>query len=626
MSRDHPAMDPDDLDELEIRDDAIIGKAFVWSMVVFGGIGILGLAMWAVFALQHDEQEVIIEKEIAPPRTLVADVAVLPDVRFTDITEMAGLDVPHVSGAEGGKLLPETMGGGAAFLDVDADGDQDLLLVSGAWWPDSPATHEPTSSQVYLNAGDGRFSHAGPAWAVGQGLNATGVACGDWDADGRIDVYVAAVGRDRLYRNTGQGFEDVTAQAGLGDAADDWSTSPAFVDVDGDGDLDLFVPHYVQWSPQKDRSLHFTLNGSDRAYGPPKQYEGGHATLWLNAGDGTFTDVSEDSGLIVTNPATGVAVGKSLAVAPADLDGDGDIDLLVANDTTRNFYFRNRGDGTFEEQGVQLGVAYDQRGAATGAMGIDVGHYRNDDTVGIGIGNFANEMTSFYVSEGGQDWFTDEAAIEGIGSPTRPLLSFGLFFVDYDLDGRLDLFQTNGHLEEDINQVQASQQYRQPAQLFWNAGEEAVPCFRIVPSSMVGDLDRAIVGRGAAYADIDGDGDLDFIITQPGELPVLLRNDQALGHRWLRVQLIDEASRNRDAIGAWVELESNGRTQRRQVMPTRSYLSQVELPVTFGLGKVEVVDRLTVVWPDGERQDIAVDGVDRMVVVRRGSGAPPLRP
>ncbi|MDG2478153.1 MAG: ASPIC/UnbV domain-containing protein, partial [Phycisphaerales bacterium] len=252
-----------------------------------------------------------------------------------------------------------------------------------------------------------------------------------------------------------------------------------------------------------------------------------------------------------------------------------------------------------------------------GAMGIDVGHYRNNDTVGIGIGNFANEMTSFYVSEGGQTWFSDEAAIEGIGSPTRPLLSFGLFFVDYDLDGRLDLFQTNGHLEEEINEVQASQQYRQPAQLFWNAGVDASPCFEIVPSSAAGDLDRPIVGRGAAYADIDNDGDLDFVITQPGELPVLLRNDQALGHHWLRVVLSDTTGQNRNAIGSWVELESGGTVQRRQVMPTRSYLSQVELPVTFGLADADSVDRLTVVWPDGERQDVNVGGVDEVMRVSR---------
>jgi hypothetical protein len=598
----------DEFDDLEIHDDAIIGKAFVWSVVAFGLIGTLGLVTWAVFVLQREREERIIEKQLTAPKALVADMAILPDVQFSEVSAESGLDTPHVSGAEGGKLLPETMGGGAAFFDADGDGDQDLLLVSGAWWPASASSHEPTASRLYFNDGGGKFVWAGPDWDTGMGLNATGVACGDWDADGR---------GDRMYRNTGAGFEDVTAATGTEGDANAWSSSPAFIDADGDGDLDLFVPHYVQWSPQKDLALNFTLNGTDRAYGPPKQYEGTSPTLWLNGGDGTFRNASEDAGLVVTNPATGALVGKSLAVAPADLDRDGDIDLLVANDTTRNFFFRNRGDGTFEEVGVELGIAYDQRGNATGAMGIDIGHYRNDDAVGIGIGNFANEMTSFYVSEGGQDWFADEAAIEGIGSPTRPLLSFGLFFVDYDLDGRLDLFQTNGHLEEEINEVQSSQHYRQPAQLFWNAGVDASPCFRIVPSSTAGDLDRPIVGRGAAYADIDSDGDLDFIITQPGELPVLLRNDQTLGNHWLRVRLIDEQTSNRDAIGAWVELESGGVVQQRQVMPTRSYLSQVELPVTFGLGDCDTVDRLTVVWPDGQRKDVAVKSVDQTVVVTR---------
>ena len=617
MSDDNRRLGQDDLDDLEIHDDAIIGKAFMWSMVVFGGIGVVGLAMWAVFALQTEDEAQILEKVIRPPQTLVADVAILPDVRFADITKQAGFNTPHVSGAEGGKLLPETMGGGAAFLDVDNDGDQDLLLASGQWWPGSSREGEEVASRLYLNDGSGQFAWAGPAWDIGAGVYGTGLAVGDWDADGLVDVFLGAVGTDRLYRNTGQGFEDVTDAAGVAGDAAGWTSSPAFLDVDGDSDLDLFVPQYVKWSAQKDEALNFTLNGTDRAYGPPKQYEGTVSALWLNEGDGTFTDASERAGLHVLNPATGSPEGKSLAVAPADLDRDGDIDLLVANDTTRNFYFRNRGNGTFEEAGVDLGVAYDQQGTATGAMGIDVGHYRNNDTVGIGIGNFANEMTSFYVSEGGQTWFSDEAAIEGIGSPTRPLLSFGLFFVDYDLDGRLDLFQTNGHLEEEINEVQASQQYRQPAQLFWNAGVDASPCFEIVPSSAAGDLDRPIVGRGAAYADIDNDGDLDFVITQPGELPVLLRNDQALGHHWLRVVLSDTTGQNRNAIGSWVELESGGTVQRRQVMPTRSYLSQVELPVTFGLADADSVDRLTVVWPDGERQDVNVGGVDEVMRVSR---------
>jgi hypothetical protein len=279
------------------------------------------------------------------------------------------------------------------------------------------------------------------------------------------------------------------------------------------------------------------------------------------------------------------------------------MDILVANDTVQNFLFHNLGDGTFEEIGTLSGLGFDRDGSATGAMGIDVAHYRNDEQIAVGMGNFANEMSSLYVSQTGGLQFSDEAIGEGIGAPSRRFLSFGLFFFDYDLDGRLDLLQANGHLETEINQVQSSQQYRQPAQLFWNAGPDAVACFQEVPADRVGDLARPIVGRAATYADIDADGDLDVLLTQAGDRPMLLRNDSSLGNRWVRFKLRGDRS-NRDAIGAWVLVEAGGVTHRRQVMPTRSYLSQVELPVTVGLGKVDRVDRVRVIWPDGTQQDL----------------------
>ncbi|MCP4758894.1 MAG: CRTAC1 family protein [Planctomycetes bacterium] len=607
-----------DRDEFDFNDDAIIGRVFIRSLLVFAAVALLAAILWLAIFRGSKASEVVIAKDVTPPVALTADMSKLPNVAFRDVAAQAGLTVPHVSGADGGKLLPETMGGGAAFLDIDDDGDQDILLVSGTWWPGSDRSHEPTATRAYLNDGSGVFSRAS-AWDVGEGTYGTGIACGDWDADGRVDIFLASLGEDRLYRNAGNCFVDVTDTAGVAGRADAWSTSPTFVDLDGDTDLDLFVPHYIEWSASRDRALNFTLNGSDRAYGPPKQYEGTYSSLWINRGDGTFREAGEEAGLRVRNEATGAAVGKSLAVSPIDIDRDGDMDLVVANDTTRNFLFRNNGDATFEEVGVASGLAYGSRGNATGAMGIDTGHYRNDDALGIGIGNFANEMTSFYVGDDHGAWFTDEAVVEGIGSPTRPQLSFGLMLLDYDLDGRLDLFQTNGHLEEEINEVQSSQHYRQPAQLFWNAGSDSGPCFRIVPSDQAGDLGNAIVGRGAASADIDGDGDLDLLLTQPQEPPVLLRNDQALGHHWLRVKLDDPSSANRDAIGAWIELRSAGELQRRQVMPTKSYLSQVELPVTFGLGLTETVDSMRVIWPGGDVQNVTVPDVDVVLTVTRQS-------
>ncbi len=406
----------------------------------------------------------------------------------------------------------------------------------------------------------------------------------------------------------------------MGGAADAWSTSAGFFDYDNDGDLDLFVGNYVQWSKEIDFAVDYRLTGVGRAYGPPVNYAGSHSYLYRNEGDGTFTDVSAAAGIEVTNPATGEPAGKALGLGPIDVDGDGWMDLLVANDTVGNFFFHNQGDGTFTEEGTLYGLAYGRSGEATGAMGVDSGYFRNDADVGFLIGNFANEMTSVYVSQGDPTLYADEAIAAGVGAPSRTRLTFGLFLFDVDLDGRLDLLQANGHLEDEINKVDPSQSYPQPAQLFLNIDRDGRSVFEPVPTEATGDLSRPIIGRGAAYADIDGDGDLDVVLTQTGGTPLLLRNDQATGHHWLRVKLQGDPAKgvNRDAIGAWVEVTTGGVTQRRQVMPTRSYQSQVELPVTFGLGASETVESLTVIWPDGSRQDVVVPGVDQALVVAQG--------
>ncbi len=305
---------------------------------------------------------------------------------------------------------------------------------------------------------------------------------------------------------------------------------------------------------------------------------------------------------------------------PIDVDGDGFTDLLVANDTVRKFLFHNKGDGTFEEVGEAWGLAYDRDGNATGAMGVDAAVYRNDGELGFAVGNFANEMTSLYVSQGDPTLFVDEAITEGIGAPTRRVLKFGVLFLDYDLDGRLDLLGANGHLEEAIDRVDPSQTYRQAAQLFWNAGPQAERTFALVDPASTGDLARPIVGRGSAFADVDGDGDLDVLLLQVGGPPLLLRNDQRSGNHWLRVRLVGKgggAGRSAEAVGAWLELVAGGVTQRRQVTPNRSYLSQSELPVTFGLGKAERVDSLTVTWPDGAKQAVTVEAIDRLITVEQ---------
>jgi hypothetical protein len=439
-----------------------------------------------------------------------------------------------------------------------------------------------------------------------------GVAAGDYDNDGWTDLYLTALGENHLLRNEQGTFRDAGSGTPVTGTAADWSTAATFVDIDNDGDLDLFVGNYVEWSRDIDLEIDFRLTGVGRAIGAPNHFFGTLNRLYRNEGDGRFTDITDSAGIVVRDPNTGVAVGKALAVAPVDYDGDGLIDLFVANDTTRNFLYRNLGAGRFEEIGVLEGVAYDRNGKATGAMGIDSAWYRNDDDLAIGIGNFANEMSSLYVTAGGRPPFADEAVLEGFGPASRLALTFGLFFFDYDLDGRLDLFQANGHLETEINVVQPSQTYAQPAQLFWNCGDACRTRFRLVQDP--GDLDTPMVGRGAAYADIDGDGDLDIAVSQNGRRARLFRNDLPGGRHWLRVRL-EGRTANRNAIGTVLELQAGGITRRHVVMPTRSYLSQVELPVTFGLGDIPQVDSLQVTWPGGQVQPVTVEGIDTTLTV-----------
>ena len=619
-----PEEEEEDLDSL-VQDDAIIGRAFRRSLVV---ILLLAAVLLVGFWLARRSPPPAPEQPIAvaAPEAVPASADPLA-VHFTDVTAAAGIRFVHFNGARGDKLLPETMGGGAAFFDPDRDGDMDLLLVNSDSWPQDPQPSPPPTCAFYRNDGHGRFTDASRETGLNVRLYGMGVAVGDYDNDGWPDVFLTAVGKNRLLRNVEGRFEDVTATAGVAGDAGEWSTSASFLDYDNDGDLDLFVANYVRWSRDIDLELDYRLTGVGRAYGPPVNYQGTYPYLYRNEGDGTFKDVSAESGVQVTNSATGLPVAKALGLAPIDIDRDGWLDVLVANDTVGNFFFHNQGDGTFVEDGVAFGLAYGRSGEATGAMGADTGYFRNDDDVAFLIGNFANEMTSVYVSQGDPTIFADESIGSGVGASSRTMLTFGLFFFDYDLDGRLDLLQANGHLETEIQRVDPSQSYRQPAQLFWNAGPEARQEFVPVPPEQTGDLGRPIVGRGTAYADIDGDGDLDVLLTQVAGPPLLLRNDQQLGHHWLRLRLLTSPRPGvqRDAIGAWVDLTAGGVRQRRLLMPTRGYLTQMEPVLTFGLGTAAQVDGLRVTWPDGSVQELAQEGggvaVDQTLVVAQPPGA-----
>lgn len=603
-SRPTASTPPGATDELVQHDDAVIGRATRWSLILLAIVvaSIIGGTLW------YNRKPAPGPVQVTP---LAAPIAPshgntqAPAVRFTDITAASGLAFTRFNGAEGEKLLPETMGGGGAFLDFDADGDPDLLLVNGTAWPWAKTPPSPRSTHaLFQNDGSGQFKDV----TAGSGLDVSsqgmGVACGDVDNDGLVDVFIANVGANQLFRNLGGGkFQDVTASAGVAGGADQWSSSAAFMDIDHDGDLDLFVANYVRWSREIDFQVGYSLDGKNRAYGPPMSFQGSFPYLYRNDGGGRFTDISDKAGVQVRNTSTSVPAAKSLGIAPADLDGDGWIDFIVANDTVQNLAFTNRHNGTFGEAGDLLGLAFDSMGNARGAMGIDTARHRNDDALAVAIGNFANEMTALYVTQGKSSMFADEAIAEGIGPASRLQLKFGIVFFDYDLDGWLDILTANGHLEEDISKIQQSQHYRQPAQLFWNAGGTPKGGgFIEVKADLAGaDLFKPLVGRGSAYADIDGDGDLDALLIQSHGSPLLLRNDQATGHRWARFQLRGTAS-NRDAIGAWVQLTAGGVTQSRQVMPTRSYLSQSELQVTFGLGQAQAIDAVEIRWPNGSRQ------------------------
>ena len=355
------------------------------------------------------------------------------------------------------------------------------------------------------------------------------------------------------------------------------------------------------WSPEIDKVQGFQLTGIGRAYGPPTSFSGSFSSLLRNDGD-HFTDISELSGIQVATPDLKVPVGKSLGVAPYDVDGDGLVDIAVANDTVQNFLFHNKGHGKFEEIAIISGVAFDQSGSPRGGMGVDWAAFTNDERLGLAVGNFANEMTALYVCDRPSTLqFSDLANLFGLGAPTQPPLKFGLFFFDYDLDGRLDLLSANGHLEPEIAKVQASETYAQPAQLFWNSGQTGKGLFQLVTAENAGaDLFKPVVGRGTAYADIDGDGDLDVVLAFNNGPARLFRNDGGNENHWLRLELTGNGkTSNRDAFGAKVELVAGEMVCHRQLFPAKSYLSSIELPLTFGLGKLDHADSVKITWPSG---------------------------
>jgi hypothetical protein len=524
------------------------------------------------------------------------------------MTAAAGITFRHHTGATGQKLLPETLGSGAAFLDFDADGRPDLLFVDGFSMPAAPAKCE-----LYRGVGGGRFEKIAAAVvadAVRSGYG-MGASVADYDGDGDDDLFITAVGTNALLRNEGGAFQPVPpAEAPLTGTWRDreerehpaWSTASLWCDYDLDGDLDLFVAGYVQWTPETD--IFTSLDGVTKAFTTPDRYVGLPCRLYGNRGDGTFEDATVEAGLMPH-------LGKGLGIAVWDFDGNGYPDVVVANDTRPNFVFMNGGDGRFEERGLDLRVAYDEHGRARAGMGIDIADYANDGVAGIAIGNFSGEPISLY--RAGENGFTSVAEQAGLGAPTTPPLTFGLQFADMDLDGLLDLVVVNGHIEPDIARIQAELGYAQSPLLFLGTPDGG---FVNASASAGPDFNEPRVGRGLAIADYDGDGDLDLLITENGGPAVLLQNrlmETAPAH-WVRVVLRGSGMNTR-GLGATITLKAGGRTQTRMVRTGSSYLSQGDVFPTFGLGAATRVDELRVRWPRGGERVYAVDAVDRTITL-----------
>lgn len=616
--RPDPGHDPDTDDGLDDGDDRIIGRAFRWSLILLLGIAVLVAAALGLRHALGPKPAEITDEGRAALESLRPDSAepTGPQLAFVDLSAAAGIDFVHRNGATGERLLPETMGGGVAWFDADGDDRDDLLLVDSGPWPDAEDySRWPGALRLYRNLGEGRFAEvSAEVGLAGVRAYGMGVAVGDIDGDGDLDLFLAAVGANHLFRNDDGRFLDITDSAGVAGEALRWSSSAGFFDMDGDGLPELWVVNYVDWSRELDFEVDYRLDGIGRAYGPPANFPGTDSYLYRNLGHGRFEDISETAGIRVAHAQTGLPVGKGLALLTEDLDGDGWTDVMVANDTVRNFVFRNLGGQGFEEVGVAWGLGYDRNGMATGAMGIDLGEVFGDGSRAIAIGNFANEMSSFYVGHPGSAQYADEAIVAGIGAPSRLALSFGVQFVDADLDGRLDLVQANGHVENEIQRVQQGQHYAQPAQLFWQCGPDCSSPFIALPAAQLGDLAKPIVGRGLAASDFDADGDLDLILTQINGAPLLLRNEQQSGHHWLSIRLRGRAP-NSEALGARVTLETATGTQFRSVSRNRSYLSQTPARLHFGLGEQATVRQLQVRWPDGTVQAVEIEGVDREIEV-----------
>ncbi len=523
-------------------------------------------------------------------------------IRFVDITTQAGIHFSQYNGALGNKWLPETLGSGCAFVDLDGDGWADIFLLNGKDWKPSRTRHLPA---LYHNNHNGTFTDITKGSGLDVEMYANGVAVADYDNDGLPDIYVTALQGDHLFHNEGHGhFKDVTAGSGIHNA--NFGTSAAWFDYDRDGKADLIVANYVQWSPASD--IRCSMDGKTKSYCTPETYKGESLKLYHNLGKGRFEDVTRRAGL--DNPGS-----KSLGIVVFDYNGDGWPDLFITNDTQPNKLYRNNKNGTFTEVGLEAGLAYGEDGVARGAMGADAADYDRSGHPDLVVGNFSKQMMALYHNDG-SGLFSDVASSTALSRSTFRDVTFGTFFFDYDLDGFPDIFAVNGHIDPDINRTQSDLQFREPSVLFHNNGHGG---FDDVSNSVGPDIRRPIVGRGAAYADFDHDGDLDILLTANGGPAELLRNDGGNRNHWVNVRLVGRQS-NRSGLGAVVRVESSSGKQWQTVHSGSSYCSQSALALTFGLGQDRTIAKLTVEWPSGKLQHFENVPIDRFLTIDESSG------
>lgn len=518
--------------------------------------------------------------------------------QFTNITREAGINFVHNSGAFGKKYLPETMGSGCAFIDYNNDGWQDILLVNGKDW-EKHRTGKSETPSLYRNNQDGTFTDVTKSAGLNKSMYGMGVAIADYDNDGDDDIYLSCLNADSLFENKGDGtFLDVTDKAGIANPG--FGTSCAWFDYNQDGYLDIFVANYVEWTIETD--LFCTLDGKNKSYCTPESYKGQSSKLFRNRGDGSFVDVSRQAG--ISDPFS-----KSLGVCILDYNQDGLPDIFEANDTQPNKLYQNNGDGTFIEVGMLAAVAYNESGVATGAMGVDAADYDRIGRESLIIGNFSNEMLNLYHNDGG--FFVDDAPISQIGHSSLLTLTFGCFFFDFDLDGYEDIFTANGHVETDINSVQSEVTYAQAPHLFRNLSGGK---FADVLDKVGNDLAKPIVGRGATYADIDNDGDLDILVTTSNGPAHLFRNDGGNRNNWLKIKLIGKKS-NRNGIGAKIRITSAIGSQTKTVKSGSSYCSQSELSAFFGLKNDTSIDEIKVNWQSGTVTTLKDSKVNQLILI-----------